>query len=134
MQYNVLIVKPWIDEIKFISYTLHQSVICIHEGNTCSIKVDPKSFQYCNVIQSHYDIMLSSTYIIPLNSSPTSSKILTSSSTSSQPTENITCQPTIINPYQTNIITSSKKFHHLIRLLLLLKQMGYLLSIIQILM
>jgi len=46
LQYNILLRRPWIDEMKCVPYTLNQCIKFIHEGKLTCVKINPKPLQY----------------------------------------------------------------------------------------
>lgn len=107
LQYNILLGKPWIDEMNDVSSTLHQCLKFIHEGNLTCVKVDLKSFQYCNFIPL-YDDFLSSTCLVPFIPPSTSNVVNPNVVTSSH-----VVNPNVVTSYHVvnaNVVTSSNVF------------------------
>jgi len=75
LQYNLLLGRPWIDEMKCVPYTLHQYIKFIDEGKLTCVKAYPEPFRYCNFIAS-YDDFLSSTHLVPFVP-PSTSNVVT---------------------------------------------------------
>jgi len=75
LQYNILLGRPWIDEMRCIPSTLHQCINFIHERKLTCVKIDSKPFQYCNFIPSFEDL-ISSTCLVPLAPSSSSSNVV----------------------------------------------------------
>lgn len=65
LQYNILLGRPLIDEMKCVPSNLYQFIKFIHEGKLTCVKSYLESFQCCNFIPS-YDDLLSSIRIMPI--------------------------------------------------------------------